>query len=140
MTADRPALRVAALVFAVHDLEEILQTERMNAIAHDVRRRLPEPLLRPLTKLRYTPVRVAAVVAPLLAAQVGLTLRHERGRTAERLLSLMLAGRFANGVTHLGESAALRRYVPGAATAPAVMVAAGLALRSLRRDKAGLRP
>jgi len=41
-------------------------------------------------------------------------------------------GRFVNAITHLAETLALRRYVPGAATSPANLLVAGLLLRSLR--------
>ena len=38
-----------------------------------MRERLPEPIRRPLAKIRYTPGRVGAVVTPLLVAQIALT-------------------------------------------------------------------
>ena len=54
MTVHRTTL-AAPLVFLVHDLEEIMQVRRMNAIGRDMRERLPEPIRRPLAKIRYTP-------------------------------------------------------------------------------------
>ena len=125
---------LAPCVFLVHDLEEIVQVELMNEIARDMRARLPEPIRQPLARLHYTPARMGAVVAPLLVAQIGLTVWGRRRPGAERLLAFILAGRLLNGITHVGESVALRRYVPGVATAPAVMISAGLALRSLKRS------
>ena len=132
MTVHR-TMSVAPLVFLVHDLEEIMQVGRMNAVGRDLRERLPEPIRRPMSRLRYTPGLMGAVVAPLLVAQVGLTLWRRRSPRAKRFLAFILAVRLLNGFTHMGESLALRRYVPGVATAPAVMISAGLALRSLKR-------
>jgi len=51
------------------------------------------------------------------------------------VLRLALVLRLSNGAMHLAETAVLRRYVPGVATSPATIVAAGLALRSLRRSR-----
>jgi hypothetical protein len=134
-TAIHPATLLAPFVFLVHDLEEALQVERMNAIAQDTRRRLPGPIARQAGRLRYTRRSMGGIAAALLALQVGLTLWGRRSRRGEQVLSLVLKGRRANGLTHIGQAILLRRYVPGAATAPAITAVAGLALRSLKRDR-----
>ena len=125
-------MSLAPFVFLVHDLEETWQVERMNAIAQDMARRLPEPIGRRLRNLHYTRRAMGGMTAALFAVQVALTLWSRHSRRGERALSAALAVRCANGVMHLGESIALRRYVPGAATSPAIMAAAALARRSLK--------
>jgi hypothetical protein len=134
-TAIHPATLLAPLVFLVHDLEETLQIERMNAIAQDTRRRLPEPIARRVGRLHYTRRSMGGIAAALFALQVGLTLWSRRSPRGEWVLSLALKGRRTNGLTHIGRAILLRRYVPGVATAPVIVAIAGLALRSLKRDR-----
>jgi hypothetical protein len=133
-TAIYPATLLAPFVFLVHDLEETLQVERMNAIAQETRRRLPEPIAKRVGRLHYTRRSMGGIAAALFALQVGLTLWSRRSRRGERALSLALKGRRTNGLTHIGQAILLRRYVPGVATAPVITATAGLALRSIRRD------
>jgi hypothetical protein len=133
-TPIHPATLLAPFVFLVHDLEETLQVERMNTIAQDTRRRLPGPIARQVGRLHYTRRTMGGIAAALFALQVGLTLWSRRSRRGERALSLVLKGRRTNGLTHIGQSIILRRYVPGVATAPAIVAASSLALRSIRRD------
>jgi hypothetical protein len=125
---------LAPFVFLVHDLEETLQVERMNAIAQDTRRRLPGPIARRVGRLHYTRRSMGGMAAALFALQVGLTLWSRRSPRGERALSLALKGRRTNGLTHIGQAILLRRYVPGVTTAPAIVAASSLALRSIRRD------
>ena len=134
-TAINPATLLAPLVFLVHDLEETLQVERMNAIAQETRRRLPEPIAKRVGRLHYTRRSMGGIAAALFALQVGLTLWSRRSPRGERALALALKGRRTNGLTHIGQAILLRRYVPGVATAPVIMATAGLALRSLKRDR-----
>jgi hypothetical protein len=132
--AARVGMLLAPFVFLVHDLEETLQVERMNAIAQDTRRRLPGPIARRVGRLHYTRRSMGGMAAALFALQVGLTLWSRRSPRGERALSLALKGRRTNGLTHIGQAILLRRYVPGVTTAPAIVAASSLALRSIRRD------
>lgn len=126
---------LAPTVFLVHDLEETLQVERMNALAASAERRLPGPIAKRVPRLHYTRRGMACFTVGALVAQVGLTVLSRRSRRAERALSLVLLFRFLNGATHLGQSITLRRYVPGVATSPAIMATAGLQLGALRRGR-----
>ena len=134
--AIHPATLLAPLVFLAHDLEETWQVERMNAIAHDTRRRLPEPIAKRIGRLHYTRRSMGGIAAALFALQVALTLWSRHSARGERALALAFKGRRTNGLTHIGQAILLRRYVPGVATAPVIMVTAGLALRSLKKDRA----
>lgn len=126
---------LAPVIFLVHDLEETLQAERMNALAAGAERRLPEPIARRVPRLHYTRRGMAYFTVGALAAQVGLTVWSRRSRRAEQALSLVLLFRFLNGASHLGQSITLRRYVPGVATSPIIMAAAGVQLGALRRSR-----
>jgi hypothetical protein len=132
-----PVTWLAPVVFLVHDLEEMQQVERMNALAASAKRRLPEPIAKHVPRLRYTRRGMARFAAGMFAAQVGLTLLSRRGRRAERALSLVLLVRFLNGASHISQSIALRRYVPGVATTPAIMATAALQFGALKRRRCG---
>jgi hypothetical protein len=57
-----------------------------------------------------------------------------RSRRGGTVLSVIAAARLVNGVQHVVQSLALRRYVPGVATAPIVTIAFPVVLlRGLRR-------
>jgi len=107
----------------------------MNAIAQDRRQRLPAPLAKWVGRLHYTRRTMGALAAALFALQAGLSVWSRRSRRGERALSLALRLRRSNGLSHIGQTIILRRYVPGVATAPAVMATAGLALRALKKDR-----
>ena len=107
----------------------------MNAIAQATRRRLPAPLTKWVGRLHYTRRTMGAIAAGLFALQVGFTVWSRRSRRGERALSMALRIRRSNGLTHIGQTIMRRQYVPGVATAPAVMATAGLALRALKRGR-----
>ena len=133
--AVHPATLLAPFVFLVHDLEETWQVERMNAIAQDMRRRLPEPVAKRVGRIHYTRRSMGGMAATLFALQVRLTLWSRRSARGKRALVVALRSRRTNGLTHIGQAILLRRYVPGVATAPVIIVTAGPALRSLKTDR-----
>lgn len=129
------ARRLAALapfVFLAHDLEEALQADRVNRLAEDAGRRLPGLLGARVRRMSYRRGPMVAADAAFFVVQVGVTRWSRRSARGRRVLQVLLAGRFFNAITHLAETLALRRYVPGTATSPANLVIAGLLLRSLR--------
>ena len=136
----RPSLVLAPIVFLAHDLEETWRVATMNERAREVRRRLPGPIARRVERLRYTHRAMATAAATLFVAQVCLLAASSRSERGRRLLQLALLLRLLNGTAHLAETAVMRRYVPGVATSPAVMAAAGLALRAISRPAAPAAP
>ena len=130
-----PVARLAPIVFLVHDLEEVAQVERMNALAASAERRLPEPIAKRVPRLHYTHRGMACFAVGAFATQIGLSALSRRSRRAEQALSLVLLVRFLNGATHVSQSLTLRRYVPGLATSPAIMATAAFQLGALRRGR-----
>lgn len=128
----RPLAKLAPLVFLAHDLEEALQTERMNRLADDAGRRLPGPLGPRVRKIGYRRGVMIAADAAFFVVQVGVTQWSYRSGRGVRVLQALLVGRSFNAITHLAETLALRRYVPGTATSPANLIVAGLLLSALR--------
>ena len=76
---------------------------------------------------------MAVAAAGLFTAEVGLMLAGRHNARARHLLSLALGLRALNGVTHIGETLVMRRYVPGVVTSPAVIAAALLARSALSK-------
>ncbi len=131
-----PLETVVPLIFLAHDLEEALQTERMAAVAEEARRRLPAPLEARVPDLRHTRAGMLAFAAGAFSLQALLPAWARRSPRGMRVLRGVLIVRLANGVAHIVESLALRRYVPGTASSPAIVLAAALLLRSVRRPRA----
>jgi hypothetical protein len=125
-------LGVASILFLAHDLEEAFQTRRMTALMAEFGPRLPAPLSTHLVRVRYSTKVVAAIGAGGFAAQVALTSARRRHPVARRVLRGLLVLRAANALTHIAESLCTRRYVPGTATAPLVVIVSGLAGRELK--------
>jgi hypothetical protein len=123
---------LAPVVFLAHDVEEALQTERMSRLADDAGRRLPGPLGPRGRKIGYRRGVMIAADAAFFVVQVGVTQWSCRSRRGRRVLQALLAGRSFNAITHLAETLALRRYVPGTATSPANLLVACLLLAALR--------
>lgn len=121
--------RVVPLVFLVHDLEEALQTERINALVEEAGRRLPAPIAAHVRKLHYSRAAMGGFAAAAFVAQLALIEWARRSPRAAGVLRALLVARLVNGPMHIAESLLLWRYVPGTATSPAIMLAAAL-LRS----------
>lgn len=126
---------ISLLVFLSHDLEEAWHVDIANATYKDVVERLPARVSKRLPALEASRCEMLLCAAQFLTIEA-MTVAWARRRPAgETLLSTLVAARLLNGVQHVTQSLALRRYIPGVATAPAANIAFGaLLLRRLRRD------
>ena len=131
-------IRLAPVVFALHDLEEILTVERW---LRQHTAQLPDLLLpfSGITTRQFT-AGVLFLFAVILAATVHGVRCTRRGKMS--WIFMVTAGALtANGITHVAQAAYFREYTPGVVTADHVdlFFRNGAAAQSLGRQGLELR-
>ncbi|WP_069816047.1 HXXEE domain-containing protein [Streptomyces sp. TP-A0874] len=121
--------------FAVHDLEELATMPTWVAAQVDrLRESCPKVPERVWSAMRVTPGHAATAIG-LMGLVVGAA-SADGARTGGRspFFQTVLAGFGLHAVSHVAQSAALRRYTPGVVTAPLVVAPFSLwAWHELRR-------
>lgn len=119
--------------FVVHDVEELLTMPRFNAdLVRRAAERFPDVPDQVWDRLRIDGPQATVAIGLMGVLVGGAAARGASTGGRSPAFQAVLAGFGLHGVTHLAQSALLRRYTPGVVTAPGVVAYSWWAWRRLR--------